>query len=60
MHVIDYATTYKELFIKSGVIKSERMTIAPFKSGQRYEIEKEMSHIYLEDLEDSVQTTIQF
>ena len=41
MHVIDYTRKYKELFIKSRVVKSERMTIARFKSGLRFGIKKE-------------------
>uniref|UniRef100_A0A2N9HZ69 Uncharacterized protein n=1 Tax=Fagus sylvatica TaxID=28930 RepID=A0A2N9HZ69_FAGSY len=40
--------------------ESGRMTIARFKSGLRYEIKKEMSHRYLEDVEDAIETAIQF
>jgi hypothetical protein len=61
--VVDYASEYKELFklfIMFGFVESERMTIARFESGLRYEIEKEMSHRYLEDVEDAIETAIQF
>jgi hypothetical protein len=63
MCVVDYAREYKELFklfIMFGFVESERMTIAQFKSGLRYEIKKEMSHRYLEDFEDAIETAIQF
>ena len=36
-------------------VESERMTIARFKSGLRYEIKKEMSHRYLEDVEEAIE-----
>jgi hypothetical protein len=36
------------------------MTTARFKSGLSYKIKKEMSHVYLEDLEDAIETTIWF
>ena len=63
MCVVDYAREYKEifkLFIMFGFVESGRMTIARFKSGLRYEIKKEMSHRYLEDVEDAIETAIQF
>ena len=36
------------------------MTTVRFKSGLSYKIKKEMSHVYLEDLEDAIETTIWF
>ena len=63
MCVVDYAREYKELFklfIMFGFVESERMTIARFKSGLRYEIKKEMSHKPLEDVEDAIETAVQF
>ena len=63
MCVVDYVREYKELFklfIMFGFVKSKRMTIARFKSGLRYEIKKEMSHRSLEDVEDAIETAIQF
>ena len=63
MCVVDYVREYKELFklfIMFGFVKSKRMTIARFKSGLRYEIKKEISHKSLEDVEDAIETAIQF
>ena len=50
------------------VVEGEPMTIARFRSGLRYEIKKEMSHVfffflrnclvYLKDLEDAIETAL--
>lgn len=58
--VIDYARKYNELFIKSSVVESEWMTITHFKSGLRSVIKEQMSRAYLEDLEDVIETAMQF
>jgi hypothetical protein len=61
MGMVDYARKYKKLFklfIMSGFVESKHMNIVRFKSGLRYEIKKEMSHRYLEDLEDAIETAI--
>ena len=39
---------YKDLFIMSGVV--EGVSIAQVRSRLRYEIKKEMSHVYLEEV----------